>query len=111
MSTVPPRRLLLLVAGFAVWAGGLLTLYGVNALGCAYGWPTGIQRGVLLILLALHLLALAWLVITSRRRHLAQGEKPRPTPFIQYVGLGAALAAWVATLLTLAPSAFLHPCI
>ena len=39
--------LISLVAGFTVWSVGFVALYGLQALGCAYGWPT--HRAVLIL--------------------------------------------------------------
>jgi hypothetical protein len=112
MSTRPrPRRLLWLAAGFIVWAHAFLALYAVNAIGCAFAWPAHLQRLVLWLLLAAHLVVLAWIVARHwRRRHESQGE-PRPMPFVDYVGLGVAITGWAATLFTLAPSFFVSLCI
>lgn len=110
-DTVPPRRLVLLVAGFTLWANALVTLYGVNAIGCAFAWPSAIQRAILLVLLAAHLAVLGWIVVRHRRRYQVSQQAPRPIPFVEYVGLGAAIAATAATLFTLAPSLVLRLCI
>ncbi|WP_116811377.1 hypothetical protein [Steroidobacter cummioxidans] len=106
MIQVPPRRLLLLAAGFILWAGAFLTLYGVNAVGCAFAWPRPLQRGILLTLLALHIAALgylAWYCWQQRRAH----DRMR---FVEYVGFGATISALAATLLTFAPSLVLTLC-
>ena len=106
MIHVPPRRLLLLVAGFILWAGAFLTLYGVNAVGCAFAWPRPLQRGILLTLLALHIAALGYLAWYCWQRRRASDR----TRFVEYVGLGATVSALAATLLTFAPSLVLTLC-
>lgn len=108
MIQVPPRRLLLLVAGFILWAGAFLTLYGVNAVGCAFAWPSALQRGILLALLALHLVALGWLAWYCWQRRRARADDR--VGFVDYVGFGATIAALAATVLTFAPSLVLTLC-
>lgn len=109
-AAVPPRRLLLLAAGFALWAHALAALYGAHAIGCAFGWPRTIHRGILVALLAAHLAVLGWLALRYWRRHRISEIKPRPLAFIEFVGVGAAMAAWAATLFTLAPAFVLSLC-
>lgn len=106
MMQAPPRRLLLLAAGFILWAGAFLTLYGVNAVGCAFAWPRSLQRGILLTLLALHVAALGLLAWRDwkRRQVLDRAD------FVESVGLGATISALAATLLTFAPSLVLTLC-
>ncbi len=110
-DTVQPRRLLLLAVGFAIWASALVTLYGVHAVGCAFGWPPALLRGSLVTLLAIHIVALAWIIVRHLRRHRSSQDAPRPIPFIEYVGVGAAIAALAATLFTFAPSFILSQCV
>src|SRR5690606_26328188 len=38
MSARERRALLLLVAGFTVWSVAFVVLYGLQAIGCAFGW-------------------------------------------------------------------------
>ena len=108
MITIPPRRLLLLVAGFTLWAGAFLSLYGVNAVGCAFAWPRPLHRGILLSLLVLHLGALGWMAFRCWRRRRSQQDAR--AAFVESVGLGVTIAALTATLLTFAPSLVLSPC-
>jgi hypothetical protein len=100
-----PQRLFILAAGFIVWASAFLTLYGVNAIGCAFEWPRPLQRGVLIALLGLHTAALGCWTWYCWRRLQAHDD------FIAYVGCGASTAALVAMLLTFAPSFALTLCV
>lgn len=112
MSTVPPRRLLLLVSGFILWACALLTLYGVHALGCAFDWPSAVHRGLLSSLLASYMAVLARLSARRWRRWRLQRDVGVPNAtFIEYLALILTIAALVATLLTLAPSFTLSLCV
>lgn len=99
-------RPLLLAAGFSIWASAFVVLYGVNAIGCAFTWSQSLQRGGLLILLALHLAALAWLTWRCWQQRRTTGA----AGFVQAVGFGATLAALAATLLTFSPSLILTLC-
>lgn len=112
VSPVPPARILLIVIGFIVWSSGFVALYAVNAIGCAFGWPAPLQRGILLVLFALHAAALAGFCHWSwtRWRRLERGaEKPART--LEYLGLGTGLAALAATLFVLAPALVISMCI
>lgn len=106
----PSRHLLLLVVGFAIWAHALAALYGVNAIGCAFAWPPSGQRAVLVALLAGHLTLLGWLAIRQWRRYRALEHPSTPVSFVDYVGLGTLIAAFIATFFTLAPVFFLNLC-
>jgi len=102
--------LLLLVAGFTGWAAALLSLYGVNAIACAFAWQHSLHRAVLLSLLALHLTALGSLSVHCWRRWRSPNGT-RPATFIEYLGLATTIAAVGATAFTLAPSLILSLCV
>ena len=55
------RALILLVAGFTAWSAAFVAIYGLQALGCAYGWPN--HRAILIGAYLLSLLPLAWLAM------------------------------------------------
>lgn len=110
MSTEPPR-LLTLVIGFVIWSSGLVSLYGLNAIGCAFTWPHAVQRSALLLLLAAHVGALAWMSVSCWRRwRTRDGDSSQTTLFMNDVALGTTFAALAATILTLAPSFVLTLC-
>jgi hypothetical protein len=108
MITIPPRRLLPLVTGFTLWASAFVSLYGVNAIACRFAWPRPFHRGILLLLLALHLVVLGWMTLRCWRRRRSQQDVR--AAFIESVGLGLTIAALAATLLTFAPSLVLSTC-
>lgn len=103
-----------LVAGFGLWAGVFVLLYGVLSLGCAFGWhhvagPLG-TNSLRLILLALLVLSLAahvalWLYL--RRRTQEAGHRS----FVLRVSAAAALAALAASVFTFFGTATLSLCI
>lgn len=104
MSTAPapPRMLLWLVAGFTVWGSGLVALYALHAVGCAFGWPAGPLRLWLAAILLAHLALLAVMLRLLRR--------PR-ADFLRTAAVWATMAALAATLLTLAPPLVLTTCV
>jgi len=109
--TVPPRTLLLLAVGFTLWSSALVSLYSVHAIGCAFAWPPAVLRAILLSLATLHLVALAWMSLWCWRRWRSrQEDAPRSLPFLEFVGLGATIAALGATLFTVAPALVLNLC-
>lgn len=110
MNTLPPRRLLHFASGFTIWAGGLMTLYGVHALGCTFAWPAGLLRGILLALFGAHTAILAWLTLRLWRHWRARHEM-QPGIFIRYVAFSTTTAAMCATLFTLAPTLVLSLCV
>jgi hypothetical protein len=68
---IPP--LLLMAAGFGLWASAFVLLYSAASLGCELGWnqssvgPISLLRTVLIGLWLVHMSALAWLVIYCAR--------------------------------------------
>ena len=60
MSAIRRMALVNLVAGFTVWSVGFVVLYGLQALGCAYGWSN--HRLWLILAYLTTLVPLAWLV-------------------------------------------------
>jgi hypothetical protein len=111
-TTVAPRRMMLLVAGFIIWSAAFVALYGVNAIGCAFGWPELLQRGILIGLFAIHAAILAWLSVwTWRRFKSTSAHADKPAQLIEYVGAGVSITAFASTLFVLAPSFVLTMCI
>jgi len=107
-TSLRPRRLWWLAAGFGVWGSALILLYGLHAIGCAFGWPTGVLKLSMAALLAIHGAGLAWMVIRLRSGddagRLASG-------FLQAVFLWSVYAALAATFLTFVPPLFLTACV
>lgn len=100
-----PRGLLGLAAGFLAWSSAFLVLYGLHALGCAWGWdareagPASLLRLVLVGAWIAHLALLCGLVALSRRlgRDAGAGDAPR---LLARATMALTLAALVATLWT-----------
>lgn len=72
------RALLMLGAGFTVWALAFVVLYAMLSVGCRFGWDdielaggVSVQRAQLVILLLLHLMACLALRLSlgAPRRH------------------------------------------
>ena len=112
-TPVPARRLWLIVAGFVIWSAGFVALYGLNGVGCAYGWPPAFQRGLLIAILVATLAALGGLSYwTFTRRQKRQTENsPPPALSIEILGYGASAAALGSTVLTFAPVLFASLCV
>lgn len=107
---VPPRRLWWLAAGFGVWCSALVVLYALQAIGCTFAWRTGTLRLTLVIVFLLHLIVVGW-----TWRNFA---KAAPDPdfgqtgsFLHAAIVWTAVAAFVATVLTLGPPLFLTTCV
>jgi hypothetical protein len=109
MRTISPQYLCWPAAGFAVWGSALVALYAIHGLGCAFAWPAGPVRTVLVLVLMAHLavIALMW-------RHLASAsQSPDATAtgeFMHTVAVWSVIAAFVTMLLTLAPPLVLTGC-
>ena len=112
------RSLLLwLCAGFAVWSVAFLTLYAVMSVGCERGWTEvqvagalSLQRLVLVIVFgvsALACAAVAWLAM-KRRAEMRADETQQ---LLSGAAALAAIAALVATVVTLGPALVLTSCV
>lgn len=102
------HRLMLLGAGFGIWASAFVLLYAMLSVGCRFGWHEmelagglTVQRAQLVAILLLHVAAAAALAIALRRR---------AGTFLPGAGYLAALAALAATIFTFAPIFALSPC-
>lgn len=104
MSAQERRALLLLVAGFTVWSVAFVMLYGMQALGCAFGWGDW-HRPMLIGAYLLSLLPLGWL---ARQRPYSTGE---PATTLSISALWANRAALVAGILVYFPVTFATVCI
>jgi hypothetical protein len=111
MNGVPTSaRLALITVGFTLWASAFVAIYGLNAVGCQFGWHSGVQRAALVLVLAAHLGLLGWIAVRQWRRFREAHQAPASVSFINYVGRSTLTAAWFATLLNLAPVFFLEMC-
>ena len=102
------RGLLMLGAGFAIWASAFVALYAMLTVGCRFGWheislADGItlQRAQLIAILFVHLAAGAALVVILRDG----------ATFLARTAYLAALAAWASTLFSFIAILVLSPCI
>jgi len=107
---VPEGRLWWLVAGFGVWCVALAALYALHAIGCAFAWSSGSLRTGLTVIVLAGLLAIAamWRGLARTDPDPALGP---PGAFLHAVVVGTLIAAFVTTLLTLAPTLLLVTCI
>jgi len=109
-SSVPPRRLWLLAAGYGAWCSALVFIYALHALGCAFAWPTGALRLGLGIALLAHLAVIGWLW----RDYASTSPEPAlgsTGSFLHWVVLWTLITAFVTTLITLGPTLLLATCV
>lgn len=103
IDSVAPARLLLAIAGFLIWSSAFVLLYGVNAIGCEWGWrrfdlgPLSLQRGALIVIWVVHLGALGAVLLTTWRGLARAKNQGRLERFLGVVALGANVGASVAT--------------
>jgi hypothetical protein len=97
------RALILLVAGFTAWSVAFVVLYGLQALGCAYGWPY--HRAILISAYGISLVPLIWLALQKVRDG---GEAASSLGIAAVWANRAALAAGVLVFL---PVTFASACI
>lgn len=96
---VPSHRILLIPLGFTIWSAAFVVLYATNAIGCEFGWPDGVQRGVL-VAIALGFLGLggAALILVHRHWKRRAETEPAPAPSLSILGLyglGSAIVAMI----------------
>ena len=103
MTTANQRALVLLVAGFTAWSVGFVTLYALQALGCAYGWPQ--HRLILIVAYGVSLLPLVWLAL------LKPSEAGEPANMLSVAALWANRAALAAGVLVCLPVVFVSACL
>lgn len=103
MITRGQSALMLLVAGFTLWSGAFVLLYGVQALGCAYGWPH--HRLVLIATYLASLAPLGWLAFWRPDR---SGE---PQTTLSLAARWANRAAFGAGVLVFLPVTFTSLCV
>lgn len=103
------RALLLLGAGYAIWALAFIMLYSMLSVGCEFGWDaielTGgvsLQRAQLIGIFLLHVFAGIALVLFLRGR--------KDTAFLISASHLAAIAALGSTLFSFFGVFFLSPC-
>lgn len=107
MSSVPPRLILALIAGFSLWAVAFVALYALQALGCRWGWDGGVLRLVLVAAFAVVLVAQGWIALRLR----AGSAGPEPAPFLLRAGYWGSVAAFVSATLVFGPVLFASACI
>lgn len=107
---IPPRRLWWLAAGFGVWCSALVILYALHAIGCAFAWPTGPLRLVLVLVLLAHLIVIGWMWRAMARTGPDPASGEHGT-FLQTVIVWTLMVAFVATVLTLGPPLLVSVCV
>jgi hypothetical protein len=105
-----PRRLWWLAGGFVVWCIALVVLYGLHAVGCAFGWPAGALRGSLVSAFLAHLVVIGWMWGKFAKGSVdpASGKTGR---FLHDAILWSTIAAFASGVLALGPPLLLTTCI
>lgn len=119
-SPVPARRLIWLVLGHIVWAGGFVALYAALSIGCEYEWhrmelagALTFQRAMLVILFLMTLAATSLVALLAWRRWSATRDSERtvaPAPFLEWAAFVSSLTAVAAALVSLGPALVLTTC-
>lgn len=91
--------------GFIIWAVAFIALYALQGLGCAWGWPEAMHRGVLLAAW-ISTLALLGLVLAWQVRRPPGAEKLN-----RRVGISLTVVATAATVVTYFPVIFASLCL
>ena len=102
------KQLWPLLTGFTLWALAFIALYGLQHLGCYFGWAPAQHRAVLVAGYVVSLLVLGGylaLQIGALRRN-----RPAATA-LDGIGVGTSVAALVATAITMGPVAFASLCL
>lgn len=106
-----------LCAGFAVWSVAFVALYAVMSVGCERGWTEvqvvgalSLQRLVLVSLFGVSALACAVVAgLALKRRACSEGDETQR--LLSGAAALAAIAALVATVVTLGPALVLTSCV
>lgn len=119
-SPVPARRMIWLVLGHMVWAGGFVAIYAALSLGCEYGWHfmelaggVTVQRAILVILFLGTVAATGMVSYLTWRRWSAVRSGVQPVPparFLESAAFVSSLTALAAAIVSLAPSLVLTSC-
>jgi hypothetical protein len=102
------RHLWPLLVGFTLWALALIALYALQYLGCHFGWAPMAHRVALLVAYAI---AVASLTGTLALQIAIVRKRGSTTMSVNHIGLGATIAALVATAVTFGPMLLVSACI
>lgn len=108
MKAAPPRLLWWLALGFGLWSSAFVLLYGLHAIGCAYGWGGVALRLVMAGVLAAHLLALGVALARARATIWPGGGAGA---LIGRVTVWTLWAAILAVVVTFTPGLALRACV
>ena len=116
MNATAPSALLWFVAGFGIWSVCFVLLYGVQAVGCEWGWheaPLGfatLQHLILGAILVTHVVVLAVLSAIAVRWWRSDRENGAGR-FVRASAVTLTLAALIATIWTGIPAVVLRACV
>jgi len=104
-----PAALLLIAAGWTLWASAFVTIYAAQAVGCALDQAIISHRAIMSAIWILHLAALFALVIYCRRRMASAAADS--LHFTCNIAFWSSLTATIATAWTGAMISFVTPCV
>lgn len=99
------RGLLPLMLGFTLWSAGFIGLYGLQGLGCAWGWEPALHRTLLILVYLLSLAALAGVIAVQYL------DNSHPPTLPQRAGLALSVCALAASIIIFAPTLFTTLCV
>lgn len=101
------RALWPILIGFVVWSLGFVALYGLQALGCYFGWDAATHRALLVGAYLLTLLVLA-AILTVQIGSMRQPEHAAMP--IKRIGIGTSIAALASAAIIFAPTLLISAC-
>lgn len=100
------RALWPILTGFCLWAIAFIALYGLQYLGCYFGWDTATHRAALIAAYGVTVALLAGLltlqIVSMRRR--------KSVTAIERIGLGTSIAAFASSAIVFAPTLVISAC-
>ena len=106
-----PRSLLLLGAGFAIWASAFVALYAMLSVGCRFGWhEVTLERAGGLSLQRLQLVAIFLVHLAAGVALVALLRRWRDRGFLYPLAYVAAIAALSASVFSFGAVFFLPTC-
>ncbi|WP_186396700.1 hypothetical protein [Stappia sp. TSB10GB4] len=106
-----PRSLLLLGAGFTIWASAFVALYAMLSVGCRFGWhEVALERAGGLSLQRLQLVAIFLVHLAAGAALVALLRRWRGQGFLYPLAYVAAIAALSASVFSFGAVFFLSTC-
>jgi hypothetical protein len=104
-----PASLLLIAAGFVIWTSAFALLYAAQAVGCEFGTDVGRHRAIMLLIWAVHLVALLGVLVYCHR--LSVDPQDEVGVFTRRVSIASTVTALLATILIGIVVPVISPCL